>query len=88
MIYLSLLSLGSYRERTEKNLYVATVSGFTGADPLIYREPLRTEQYNPKHLNESAVEFINCGKTIYSRVARVCARDNGGPHKFRKKKNP
>ncbi|UXI16189.1 Protein PAT1-like protein [Sarcoptes scabiei] len=93
---------GSYRERTEKNLYVATVSGFTGADPLIYREPLRTEQYNPKHLNEpsfvssfqhdghvyfmfreSAVEFINCGKTIYSRVARVCARDNGGPHKFR-----
>lgn len=35
----------------EKNLYVATVAGFTGADPLIYREPLRTEQFNPKHLN-------------------------------------
>lgn len=32
---------------------------------------------------ETAVEYINCGKAIYSRVARVCARDNGGPHKFR-----
>ena len=27
---------------------------------------------------ESAVEFINCGKNIYSRVARVCKRDMGG----------
>ncbi|XP_023225739.1 semaphorin-2A-like isoform X3 [Centruroides sculpturatus] len=27
---------------------------------------------------ESAVEYINCGKTIYSRVARVCKRDTGG----------
>lgn len=26
---------------------------------------------------ESAVEYINCGKSIYSRVARVCKRDNG-----------
>ncbi|XP_075588237.1 semaphorin-2A-like isoform X3 [Dermatophagoides farinae] len=27
---------------------------------------------------ESAVEYINCGKAIYSRVARVCKRDTGG----------
>ncbi|XP_015783245.1 semaphorin-2A [Tetranychus urticae] len=27
---------------------------------------------------ESAVEYINCGKNIYSRVARVCKKDNGG----------
>ncbi|XP_076336169.1 semaphorin-2A-like isoform X1 [Tachypleus tridentatus] len=27
---------------------------------------------------ENAVEHINCGKTIYSRVARVCKRDTGG----------
>ncbi|ESO85358.1 hypothetical protein LOTGIDRAFT_107562, partial [Lottia gigantea] len=27
---------------------------------------------------ETAVEFINCGKKIYSRVARVCKSDNGG----------
>ncbi|XP_071453669.1 semaphorin-2A-like [Hetaerina americana] len=27
---------------------------------------------------ETAVEYINCGKSIYSRVARVCKRDTGG----------
>jgi hypothetical protein len=27
---------------------------------------------------ETAVEYINCGKTVYSRVARVCKRDTGG----------
>ncbi|ALC38992.1 Sema-1a [Drosophila busckii] len=32
---------------------------------------------------ETAVEFINCGKAIYSRVARVCKWDKGGPHRFR-----
>ena len=84
------------------NLYVATVAQFSGADPLIYGSGLRTEQFNPKHLNqpnfvnslqsedhvyfffrETAVEYINCGKKIYSRVARVCTKDKGGPHKFR-----
>jgi semaphorin 6 len=86
----------------EDNLYVATVAQFSGADPLIYRSPLRTEQFNPKHLNqpnfvssmhhedhvyfflrETAVEYINCGKRVYSRVARVCTKDKGGPHKFK-----
>ena len=27
---------------------------------------------------ETAVEYINCGKNIYSRVARVCKKDVGG----------
>jgi len=27
---------------------------------------------------ESAVEYMNCGKVIYSRVARVCKKDKGG----------
>ncbi|XP_076296045.1 semaphorin 5c isoform X1 [Lasioglossum baleicum] len=27
---------------------------------------------------ESAVEYINCGKKIYSRIARVCKNDRGG----------
>ncbi|GLH01245.1 Semaphorin-1A [Gryllus bimaculatus] len=31
---------------------------------------------------ETAVEYINCGKTVYSRVARVCKHDKGGPHQF------
>ena len=29
---------------------------------------------------ETAVEYMNCGKTIYSRVARVCKKDTGGKH--------
>lgn len=32
-------------------LYAGTVSDFSGVDPLIYRDPLRTEQYDLKHLN-------------------------------------
>lgn len=83
-------------------LYTATVSDFSGSDPLIYKEPLRTEQYDSKILNtpdfvkmledddyvyfflrEQAVEYINCGKSVYSRVARVCKNDKGGPNKFR-----
>uniref|UniRef100_A0A1B6DFY7 Semaphorin-1A n=1 Tax=Clastoptera arizonana TaxID=38151 RepID=A0A1B6DFY7_9HEMI len=31
---------------------------------------------------EAAVEYINCGKVVYSRVARVCKHDKGGPHQF------
>ncbi|XP_077294549.1 semaphorin 5c-like isoform X2 [Arctopsyche grandis] len=27
---------------------------------------------------EPAVEYMNCGKTIYSRIARVCKNDSGG----------
>ena len=27
---------------------------------------------------ETAVEYMNCGKTVYSRVARVCKKDVGG----------
>ncbi len=27
---------------------------------------------------EPAVEYMNCGKNVYSRVARVCKRDTGG----------
>ena len=32
-------------------LYSATVSDFSGSDPLIYKEPLRTDQSDSKHLN-------------------------------------
>ncbi|KAK7083551.1 Sema domain, partial [Halocaridina rubra] len=83
-------------------LYVGTIADFAALEPLIYREPLRTEQYDLSILNapnfvssfalgdfvyfffrEIAVEYLNCGKTLYSRVARVCRHDKGGPHKFR-----
>lgn len=84
------------------DLYTGTVADFSGMDPIIYREPLQTEQYDSISLNapdfvssvaqgdfvyfffrETAVEFINCGKAVYSRVARVCKNDRGGPHRFR-----
>ncbi|XP_074036779.1 semaphorin 1a isoform X2 [Leptinotarsa decemlineata] len=84
------------------DLYTGTVADFSGMDPIIYREPLQTEQYDSMSLNapdfvgsmtqgdfvyfffrETAVEYINCGKAVYSRVARVCKNDRGGPHRFR-----
>ncbi|XP_025829100.1 semaphorin-1A [Agrilus planipennis] len=84
------------------DLYTGTVADFSGMDPIIYREPLQTEQYDSMSLNapdfvnsmtqgdyvyfffrETAVEYINCGKAVYSRVARVCKYDKGGPHRFR-----
>lgn len=29
---------------------------------------------------ETAVEYMNCGKVVYSRIARVCKSDPGGEH--------
>ena len=36
------------------------------------------EDYVYFFFRETAVEYMNCGKTIYSRVARVCKKDTGG----------
>lgn len=86
----------------DNELYTGTVADFSSSDPIIYREPLQTEQYDSLSLNapnfvgsfsqgdfvyfffrETAVEYINCGKAVFSRVARVCKWDKGGPHRFR-----
>lgn len=40
-----------YLSFTDGELYTATVSDFSGSDPLIYKEPLRTVQFDSKHLN-------------------------------------
>lgn len=32
---------------------------------------------------EIAMEYMNCGKTVYSRVGRVCKNDRGGPVKYK-----
>lgn len=26
------------------------------------------------------MEYMNCGKTVYSRIGRVCKNDRGGPY--------
>lgn len=44
---------------------------------------LEDEEHVYFFFREAAVEFMNCGKSIYSRVARVCKQDEGGSHKFR-----
>ncbi|XP_034835774.1 semaphorin-1A-like [Maniola hyperantus] len=86
---------------TDGQLYTATAADFSGSEPLIYREPVRTEHSDLRLLNdpsfvgavsstshvyffyrETAVEYMNCGKAVYSRVARVCLNDKGGPHPF------
>ncbi|XP_015789588.1 semaphorin-1A isoform X2 [Tetranychus urticae] len=54
------------------------------SDVLQLNEPnFVNSQVYGKHVyfffRESAVEFSNCGKVIYSRVARVCINDQGHP---------
>jgi semaphorin 6 len=44
---------------------------------------LEDEEHVYFFFREAAVEFMNCGKKVYSRVARVCKNDEGGSHKFR-----
>uniref|UniRef100_A0A6B2EHB7 Putative semaphorin n=1 Tax=Phlebotomus kandelakii TaxID=1109342 RepID=A0A6B2EHB7_9DIPT len=82
-------------------LFSGTVADFSGADPLIYREHQRTEQYDVKQLHqpafvsatayneyvffvfrEVAMEHMNCGKAVFSRIGRVCRSDRGGPAIF------
>ncbi|KAF6210652.1 hypothetical protein GE061_013759 [Apolygus lucorum] len=82
-------------------MYSATFADLNGTDPVIYRQPVRTEMSNSKQLKdpkfidsvsendqvyfffrESAIEYENCGKIVYSRVARVCKKDQGGSGNF------
>ena len=45
------MNASSPRSVSDGELYSATVSDFSGSDPLIYKEPLRTDQSDSKHLN-------------------------------------
>lgn len=76
-------------------LYSATVADFSGSDPLIFREPIRTEQYDLNQLNQpnfvASVDFDPyvlfffreiSEKSVVSRVARVCKNDRGGKYSF------
>jgi len=81
----------------DDQLYAGTAADYQGVDPIIYRDPLRTPQFDSTYLNnpsfvgsfededfvyfffrEGAVEYMNCGKSVFSRVARVCKNDVGG----------
>ena len=39
------------------------------------------EDYVYFFFREAAVEYINCGKAVFSRVSRVCKNDKGGSKK-------
>ena len=45
-----------------RELYTTTVSDFSGWDPHIYKDPLRTEQYNSKILSS---RYTQIDKRIY-----------------------
>jgi len=81
----------------QDKLYAGTAADYQGVDPIIYRDPLRSPQFDSTYLNnpsfvgsfddehfvyfffrEGAVEYMNCGKSVFSRVARVCKNDLGG----------
>lgn len=51
---------------TNGHLFSATVADFSGTDPLIYREPLRTELSDLMQLNGKIVFELNTSLNIYS----------------------
>lgn len=50
----------------DNELYSGTVADFSGSDPIIYREPLQTEQYDSLSLNApNFVGSFNQGDFVY-----------------------
>lgn len=72
--YRNAITLGLMRE-VIKSIFVSLAPSFVNSFP--------HSEHVYFFFRETAVEYINCGKAIFSRVARVCAKDKGGPHKFR-----
>ena len=57
-------------------LYSGTVSDFSGTDALIYRNPLRTEQYDLKHLNGKHFKHFTRNIPDFRRFVKCnCAYD-------------
>jgi len=53
---------------SDGQLYTATVADFSGTDPLIYREPLRTERSDLKQLNGKCFLL-----KIFSNALEICS---------------
>ena len=51
LLRLMAFALYEMKKKKDGELFVGTVADFSGMDPLIYREPLRTEQYDATNLN-------------------------------------
>lgn len=63
---------------SDGQLYTATVADFSGTDPLIYREPLRTERSDLKQLNGNYFDpfKLSC-KHVHEVESFRCSRHNG-----------
>jgi semaphorin 6 len=60
--------------RTESRFDILNQASFVNA--------LEYNGYILFFFREQAIEYQNCGKTMYSRVARVCKNDKGGQHSY------
>lgn len=60
--------------RTESRFDILNHASFVNA--------LEYNGYIMFFFREQAIEYQNCGKTMYSRVARVCKNDKGGQHSY------
>lgn len=61
---------------SDGQLYAGTVADFAGSDPLIYRDPLRTEQFELKQLNGKD-DYFGADDFIDGRDKVVDTRDQG-----------
>lgn len=55
---------------SDGDLYTGTVADFSGMDPIIYREPLQTEQYDSMSLNGTS-QFCQVYKIMLSQCEEV-----------------
>ena len=66
------------------DLYTGTVADFSGMDPIIYREPLQTEQYDSMSLNGKFVskfgglEEVHQSKWFFVRGHSLITKDDFG----------
>lgn len=51
-------AFSSFSSFADNELYSGTVADFSGSDPIIYREPLQTEQYDSLSLNGMIVVLV------------------------------
>ena len=72
---------------TDNELYAGTVADFAGTDPIIYREPLQTEQYDSMSLNGICLPtyltfFSNYLAAVYFIVLVYCEFNSCSWHFF------
>ena len=65
-------------ERKFEQVYCGKIENTKSLSQTNFVLTFETEQFVYFVFRENAIEFSNCGKRIYSRIARVCKNDQGG----------